>query len=118
LENDIRGNIDKGSTIAGNVKVGKNSKVVGSHIRGPVIIGKNSVIKNSYIGPYTSIHDGTKVEDSEIEFSIIMENCKIKNVGIRIESSILGSNVDIIKASGIPKTHRFILGTQSMVELF
>jgi hypothetical protein len=47
-----------------------------------------------------------------------MENCRIENVGIRIESSILGSNVDIVKAKGIPKTHRFILGTQSQVELF
>jgi hypothetical protein len=47
-----------------------------------------------------------------------MENCRIENVGIRIESSILGSNVDIIKAKGIPKTHRFILGTQSLVELY
>jgi glucose-1-phosphate thymidylyltransferase len=100
------------------VKIGKGSKIIGSHIRGPVIIGKDTVIKDSYIGPYTSIHDRTEVIDSEIEFSIVMENCKIKNVGIRIESSILGSNVDILKAKGIPKTHRFILGTQSMVELF
>jgi glucose-1-phosphate thymidylyltransferase len=118
LENDVQGNVDRSSTLAGNVKIGKGSKIIGSHIRGPVIIGKNTVIKNSYIGPYTSILDRTAVVDSEIEFSIIMENCKIKNVGIRIESSILGSDVDIVKAKGIPKTHRFILGTQSMVELF
>ena len=46
-----------------------------------------------------------------------MDNCQIANVGIRIESSILGSFVKIVNASEIPKTHRFILGNQSQVEL-
>jgi hypothetical protein len=46
-----------------------------------------------------------------------MDNCVINEVGIRIESSILGSSVEIIKARGIPNTHRFILGNQSLVEL-
>jgi glucose-1-phosphate thymidylyltransferase len=118
LTNNVKGKVDQKSTLAGEVEIGKGSRIIGSHIRGPVIIGNNTVIENSYIGPYTSIHNQTEVINSEIEFSIIMENCKIHNVGIRIESSILGSNVDIIKAKGIPKTHRFILGTQSMVELF
>ena len=118
LKGQIKGTVDKESTLAGQVSLGKGSKIISSHIRGPVIIGKDTMIKNSYIGPYTSIHDKTQVSNSEVEFSIIMENCRIENVGIRIESSILGSNVEIIKAKGIPKTHRFILGTQSLVELF
>ena len=118
LKGQVAGNVDNSSTIAGEVSVGKNSKIVASHIRGPVIIGENTIIENSYVGPYTSILDKTQLRNSEVEFSIIMENCRIENVGIRIESSILGSNVDILKARGIPKTHRFILGTQSMVELF
>ncbi len=118
LPDDVQGNIDPNSQLAGNVVVGEGSTITSSHIRGPVIIGKYTSIENSYIGPYTSIHDNTLVKNSEIEFSIVMENCRIENVGIRIESSILGSNVEIIKAKGIPKTHRFILGTQSLVELF
>ncbi|MCK4894310.1 MAG: glucose-1-phosphate thymidylyltransferase [Calditrichia bacterium] len=118
LKGQMNGTVDKGSTLAGEISLGKGSKIISSHIRGPVIIGENTIIENSYIGPYTSIHDKTQVSNSEVEFSIIMENCRIENVGIRIESSILGSNVDIIKAKGIPKTHRFILGTQSLVELY
>ncbi len=118
LKGQVAGMVDNSSTIAGEVSVGKGSKILASHIRGPVIIGENTIIENSYVGPYTSILDKTQLRNSEVEFSIIMENCRIENVGIRIESSILGSNVDILKARGIPKTHRFILGTQSMVELF
>jgi len=118
LKDQMFGTVDSKSTLAGTVLLGEGSRVISSHIRGPVIIGENTVIENSYIGPYTSIHDKTRVINSEVEFSIIMENCRIENVGIRIESSILGSNVDIIKAKGIPKTHRFILGTQSLVELY
>ncbi len=112
------GQADKSSILAGNVMVGKGSKISGSHIRGPVIIGEKCIIQDSYIGPYTSIFNETTVRNSEIEFSIVMDKCRIDNVGIRIESSILGSNVDILKAKGIPKTHRFILGNQSLVELF
>jgi glucose-1-phosphate thymidylyltransferase len=118
LKGHLDGTVDKKSTVAGEVYLGKGSQIIASHVRGPAIIGENTIIENSYIGPYTSIHNKTQVLNSEVEFSIIMENCRIENVGIRIESSILGSNVDILKAKGIPKTHRFILGTQSMVELF
>jgi glucose-1-phosphate thymidylyltransferase len=118
LTGKVEGSADQDSQLAGEVTVGKGSRIVASHIRGPVIIGENTLIENSYIGPYTAINDKSRVINSEIEFSIVMGNCRIENVGIRIESSILGSNVDIIKARGIPKTHRFILGTQSLVELF
>lgn len=114
----IEGKVDKSSTVVGEVVIGKGTQIKTSHIRGPAIIGENCVVENSYIGPYTSIHDQTRLINSEIEFSIVMENCRIENVGIRIESSILGTNVEIIKAKDIPKTHRFILGTQSLVELF
>jgi len=114
----IEGQVDESSTVAGEIVIGKGTRIISSHIRGPVVIGENSLVENSYVGPYTSLHNETRLINSEIEFSIVMENCRIENVGIRIESSILGSNVDIIKAKGIPKTHRFILGTQSQVELF
>jgi glucose-1-phosphate thymidylyltransferase len=113
----MEGSTDQYSTLAGEVIIGKGTKILNSNIRGPVIIGTECIIENSYIGPYTSIYNKTFVRNSEIEFSIVMDNCQIKDVGLRIESSILGSDVDIIKAKGIPKTHRFILGKQSLLEL-
>lgn len=117
LESESQGEADRASLLAGKVILQKGAKIINSHIRGPVIIGENSVVENSYIGPYTSIYHHTLVKNSEIEFSIIMDHCRIENVGIRIESSILGSDVEIVQAKGMPRTHRFILGNQSMVEL-
>ncbi len=46
-----------------------------------------------------------------------MDNCKILNLGIRVESSILGSEVELIRAKDKPKTHRFIVGAQGYLEI-
>lgn len=112
-----KGSADADSNLSGKVIIEPGAKIINSNIRGPVIIGEQSIIKNSYIGPYTSIHHHCLVENSEVEYSIITDNCKIVNVGIRIESSILGSEVEIVHAEGKPKNHRFILGAQSHLEI-
>lgn len=120
LENspeEILGAIDEDSKVTGKIILQKGATVINSHIRGPVIIGENAEIKNSYIGPYTSIYHHSKIENSEIEFSIVMDYCRIIDVGIRIESSILGSEVEILKGMNKPNTHRFILGAQSFLEI-
>ncbi|NIV03436.1 glucose-1-phosphate thymidylyltransferase [Candidatus Saccharibacteria bacterium] len=109
--------VDPTSNLAGKVLLEKGAKIINSNVRGPVIIGKNSEIRDSYIGPYTAIYHDTLIQNSEVEFSIIMDHCKITDVGIRIESSIFGSEVEIVRASDKPKTHRFILGAQSRLEV-
>jgi len=101
----------------GKIKIGKGSKIINSTVRGPVIIGENTIIKNSYIGPFTSIYNNCLIKNSEVEFSILLEECKIIDVDIRIEHSLLGNDVEIVKAQGKPATHRFIIGDQSRVEL-
>ncbi len=111
------GEVDMTSHLAGKVILEKGARIVNSHIRGPVIVGENTVIKDSYIGPFTSIYHDCTVENSEVEFSIIMDHCRIIDVGIRIESSILGSEVEILRAGGKPRNHRFILGAQSYLEI-
>ncbi len=113
----IQGEIDHGSLVTGKVQIGEGSRVVNSTVRGPVIIGKNTVIENSYIGPFTSIYDDCRIQNSEVEFSIILKECKIIDVDIRVEHSLLGNDVEIIKAGGRPATHRFLIGDQSRVEL-
>jgi glucose-1-phosphate thymidylyltransferase len=113
----IGGEIDKESYTTGNVIIEKGAKIKNSNIRGPVIIGCNTVIENSYIGPFTSIHNNCSIKNSEIEFSIVLNNCQILDIGVRIESSLLGTDVQIIKAASKPATHRFIIGDQSRVEL-
>jgi glucose-1-phosphate thymidylyltransferase len=113
----IDGNIDALSEVAGRVVIEKGARIVNSKIRGPVIIGKNCVIEDSYIGPFTSIGDGTEIKNSEIEYSIVLRDCKIISVGIRIEGSILGNDVEVVEANGKPRVHRFMIGDQSRVEI-
>ncbi|MDZ7374768.1 MAG: glucose-1-phosphate thymidylyltransferase [candidate division KSB1 bacterium] len=120
LENQkgrIDGFVDHRSQIAGNVVIEKGAKIVNSNIRGPAIIGRRTVVENSYIGPFTSIGDDCVVRNSEVEFSIVMNKCQILDVGIRIESSILGFDVQVVHAEGMPRTHRFMIGDQSRVEI-
>jgi len=113
----IDGQVDKASTVAGKVIVEAGAKVTNSVVRGPAIIGSNAIIENSYIGPFTSIGNNTAIRNAEVEYSIVLRDCKISNVKIRIEGSILGNDVEIVEASGKPHVHRFMIGDQSRVEV-
>lgn len=117
MEPEIKGELNGDTHIAGSVTIEEGAKIINSNIRGPVIIGKNTIIENSYIGPFTSIYDECIIRNSEVEFSIVLKKCQIINVGIRIESSLLGYDVQILKAGGKPFTHQFMIGDQSRVEL-
>jgi glucose-1-phosphate thymidylyltransferase len=111
------GTVDAKSTVAGKVIIEEGAKIIDSVVRGPVIIGKNCVIEESYIGPFTAVGNDTVIKKSEVEYSIILRDCKISNVGIRIEGSILGNEVEIVEAGGKPRVHRFMIGDQSRVEV-
>lgn len=113
----IHGNVDTLSTVAGKVVLEKGAKVVNSVVRGPAIIGRDCIVENSYIGPFTSIGDRTTVKNSEVEYSIVLRDCKIHDVKIRIEGSLLGNDVEIVEANGKPHVHRFMIGDQSRVEV-
>lgn len=117
LEGKREGEVDTNSEMSGTVVLGSGSRVVNSRIRGPVIIGNDCIIQNSYIGPFTSVGDHTEVRSSEIEFSIVLERCKIRNVKTRLKGSILGYDVEINEADSQPGVHGFIIGDQSRVEL-
>jgi len=68
-----------------------NSVNINSDIIEPCYIGKDVKFINSKIGPYVSIGDGTIIEDSRIENSIVYNNCHIKNA--EVCNSMLGSYV-------------------------
>jgi glucose-1-phosphate thymidylyltransferase len=109
----IRGN----SEVTHRVLLGKGSQIIDSVVRGPVIIGDNVVIKNSYVGPYTALGDNVVIEGSEIEASIVMKNCVIRNMPGRIDSSLLADNSQVTSAQHVPDAHRFILAENSYVQL-
>lgn len=105
------------SSILGNVQIGEGTVIKNSSIRGPVVIGENCKINDAYVGPYTAIDKNCTVKNSEVEYSILLSECKIIDVNIRIEHSLLGNDVEIVKATGRPSTHRFFVGDQSRIEL-
>jgi glucose-1-phosphate thymidylyltransferase len=113
----IEGHVDESSRLDGRVVVEEGAEVIGSTLRGPAIIGKGSRIIDSYIGPFTAIYYDVKVEGSEIEHSIVMENSSISNIPGRIEGSLIGKNVQIYSSPALPKTFRFVLGDNSVVGL-
>lgn len=117
IEREILGDVDPASMIAGKVLVGKGARVTNSVVRGPAVIGEGCVIEDAFIGPYTSVGDQTVIRKSEVEYSIILRECRVLNVGIRLESSILGNDVEVVEGSGKPRVHRFMIGDQSRVEV-
>ena len=113
----IEGEVDEESTLTGRIIVDPGTKIINSQVRGPAAIGRNVRIENSYVGPYTSISDNCVIRNSEVEYSIIMEESQIIDVGIRIENSLLGRDVQIVRCTTKPRTHKFMIGDQSRVEL-
>ncbi len=105
------------SEVSHRVILGANSQIIDSVVRGPVIIGDNTIIRNSYIGPYTALGDNVVIEGSEVEASIIMKNCVLRNIPVRIDSSLLADGAQVVAASRKPAAHRFVLAENSYVQL-
>jgi len=111
------GQVDGRSDIAGKVILEPGAVVIGSQVRGPVIIGARTVLENSYIGPFTAIGPDCVVTNSEVEYSIVLDRCRIIDADIRIERSLLGREAEIIRCKNKPLTQKFIVGDQSRIEL-
>lgn len=117
IEPRLDGEIDEDSSIEGRVIVEKGASIVHSVIRGPAIVGEGCKIEHAYIGPFTSIYNRVTITSSEVEHSIILEDCCIKGVGSRIEDSLIGKNVTISKDDGRPRAYRLMLGDNSNVSV-
>jgi glucose-1-phosphate thymidylyltransferase len=111
---EIKG-VAQETKIEGRVTIQEKTKVVNSTIRGPCVIGDNCSIEHSFIGPYTSIGNGTKIVDSSIEYSVILENAEITGVD-RLEESLIGKNAKVTRnhRNGCLKLH---VGDYSEVEI-
>lgn len=112
----VDGKVDKKSKLEGNVIIEQDAEIINSVIRGPVVIGTGSKIVNSYIGPFTSVYFGVHIENSELEHSIILENSRIFDIK-RIEDSLIGQNVEVIKSKTKPLAYRIMVGDSSRVEV-
>ncbi|MEV2212583.1 glucose-1-phosphate thymidylyltransferase [Streptomyces sp. NPDC050997] len=110
------GTADEGSEIIGRVRIEAGARVSGSRIVGPVIIGAGSVVNDAYIGPYTSVSQDCRIEDSEIEYSIVLRGSSVTGVR-RVEASLIGRDVEVTPAPRNPKAHRLVLGDHSKVQI-
>ena len=88
----------------------------GCEIIGRVVVGPGAQVSGSYIGPFTAIDDGCAVDDSEIEYSIVLSNASIRGVR-RIEASLIGHYAEVTPAPRVPRAHRLVLGDHSKVQI-
>lgn len=98
------------SEIHGHVHLGADVTIRGSVLRGPCILGSGVKIVDSFIGPFSSIGDGTRIQNSEVENSIILENCDITDIGGRMGNSLIGRNVTVTRSEKLPRLYRLMVG--------
>jgi len=111
----IQGKVDEASKINGPVIIEEGVVVQNSIIRGPAIIGAETEIINSYIGPFTAIQERCKIIQTEIEHSIVLEGSEIRDVGSRIDESLIGRDVKIYKCPPKPSAYRLVVGDKSEI---
>jgi glucose-1-phosphate thymidylyltransferase len=115
IDYEIEGYVDRESKVGRRVRVQRGAEIINSIIRGPSIIGENARIVNSYIGPFTSINYDVVIENSEIEHSVVLENSEIRDIGTRIQDSLIGRGVVIARSPIKPKALKLTLGDNSHV---
>lgn len=74
---------------AGENLVSEDVQMENSEIIQPCYIGENVVLKNSKIGPNVSVGNGTKINDSRIENSLIQTFAEIKNA--ELDNAMIGN---------------------------
>ena len=109
------GQIGKGSRIEGRVHIGEGVEIIDSLVRGPVVIGDGARLENAFVGPYTSIGDRCTLVCCELENSIVLADSEIRDIPLRIDGSLIGRNVRIVKTDFKPKAYRFMVGDNSEV---
>ena len=115
-ESRCHGTVDAECEIIGRVVIENDAEVSSSRIVGPVIIGARSRVTASYVGPFTAVAEDCTIDDSEIEYSIVLARASIRGVR-RIEASIIGHDVEVTPAPRVPKAHRLVLGDHSKVQI-
>ncbi|MHC3130410.1 MAG: glucose-1-phosphate thymidylyltransferase [Candidatus Bathyarchaeota archaeon] len=116
LKRDIKGKVDSQSRIVNRVEIRQGTGIENSSIRGPVSIAEDCHIRNSFIGPFTSIGAGTVIEDSSIEYSVILENSRILKIE-HLANSVIGRNTEIVKRKQNSRGTSLFVGDYDKIEL-
>jgi glucose-1-phosphate thymidylyltransferase len=116
VEPVLAGTVTADCELIGRVSVAVGAHVSASRIVGPAVIGAGCKISGAYIGPFTAIGEECAIEDSEIEYSIVLPGASIRGVR-RIEASLIGCYAEVTPAPRMPKAHRLVLGDHSKVQI-
>jgi glucose-1-phosphate thymidylyltransferase len=116
LEPRIDGHVDDKSRVEGRVVVEDGASIVNSVVRGPAIIGARTTLVDTYVGPYSSIGNDCELNDAEIEHSVVLASSRIIGVH-RIQDSLLGREVEVVRSGVRPKATRLMLGDHSRADL-
>lgn len=117
LEPANEGDVAPDSDVRGRVSIGAGSVVRGSVIRGPAVIGCDCRIENAYVGPFTALGDGVVVRNAEVENSVLMPGARLLDVGVRIDGSLLGRNVEVTRTPERPRALQLVLGDNSQAKV-
>ncbi|WP_405577953.1 glucose-1-phosphate thymidylyltransferase [Streptomyces sp. NBC_01190] len=116
IEPRTEGSVDADSQVIGRVRIEADAEVHGSRIVGPAVIGVGAVIRDSYVGPYTSISDNCRIDDTEIEFSIVLRDAHLYGLR-RVRDSLIGRSATVTSMPRIPSSNRLVLGDHSEVQI-
>jgi glucose-1-phosphate thymidylyltransferase len=103
--------------LQGPVAIDQTARIRSSTIRGPVIIGPDVEISDAFIGPYSSIGRGALVENAEVEHSILLPGASVRNLGGRLEASVVGANARVFRDFRLPRAFRLNVGENAEVAL-
>ena len=118
---ELRGDVDRTAfptcEFQGPVLVHPTARLDHTLIRGPAIVGPGSTLSHAYVGPYTSIGANVRIEGSEIEHSIILDDAEILHVGTRLDTSVIGRGARVHRRFGVAVGMRLSVGDGAEVTL-
>jgi glucose-1-phosphate thymidylyltransferase len=103
------------SQVDGRVVVERGARLERCAVRGPAIIGAGAQLKDCYVGPYTAVGEECRIENAEVEHSILLAGAAVCDLAGRMESSLLGRNVLIGRDHRQPRAYRFLVGDNSEI---
>jgi glucose-1-phosphate thymidylyltransferase len=116
LERRIDGEVDEASELDGRIVVERGARIVRSRIRGPVVIGAGTTVTDSFVGPFSAIGRRCVIESSEVEHSVILDDCRVLEAG-RLEDSLLGHQVEVTRTGRRPRATRLMVGDHGQIDL-
>ena len=105
------------STVDGRVVIEAGAKLERTVVRGPAVIAAGAHLVDSYIGPYSSIGENVELLRSEIEYSIVLSDSKISDLGARLEASLIGKHSNIERSDHLPKAFQMLVGDNCEIRL-